>query len=73
MNRNIAAGVPLRNSVLMYIRGFFFWGEQYNSWPLWYLLSTVYALMLILLLLRRKLSYRGGCGLVWYFLLYLLG
>lgn len=37
---------------LLYIRGFFFIGQHYNSWQLWYLLSTIYALLLLIMLLK---------------------
>jgi peptidoglycan/LPS O-acetylase OafA/YrhL len=37
---------PVR-ATLIYIKGFIFVGEQYNSWPLWYLLSTIYAFAII--------------------------
>lgn len=47
---------PLLNFVLSYIRGLFFRGEQYNSWMLWYLLSTVYALVFILLAKKKRFS-----------------
>lgn len=40
-------------SVLYYIRGLVFVGEHYNSWPLWFLLSEIYALALFLLFLDR--------------------
>ncbi len=52
----ISSGNSLLLSVLRYIRGFVFVGEQYNSWHLWYLLSTIYALMFLLILLRLKQS-----------------
>ncbi|MBE5905191.1 MAG: acyltransferase [Lachnospiraceae bacterium] len=42
---------PLR-AVLVYIRGLFFVGEHYNSWPLWYLLSAIYTLLVILLFMK---------------------
>lgn len=46
-------------AVLLYIRKFIFVGEQYNSWHLWYLLSTIYALLFILILMKRKLSIKS--------------
>lgn len=52
----ISSGKGILKSVLTYIRGFIFIGEQYNSWHLWYLLSTIYALIFILFLLYLKLS-----------------
>lgn len=46
-------------AALRFIRGVFFTGQQYNSWQLWYLLSTIYSLVLILLFMRkfRKTEY----------------
>lgn len=52
----IAAGTPIMTAVLYYLRGFIFVGEQYNSWPLWYLLSTIYALLVIGFVLKSKRS-----------------
>lgn len=52
----ISSGTGVLKSVLIYIRGFVFIGEQYNSWQLWYLLSTIYALVFILILLYLKIS-----------------
>ncbi len=39
-------------AIVQYIKGFFLRGEQYNSWHLWYLLSTIYALLLIWAVLK---------------------
>lgn len=52
----ISSGTGVLKSVLLYIRGFVFVGEQYNSWHLWYLLSTIYALFFILILFNLKIS-----------------
>lgn len=49
----------LTEAALLYIRGLFFIGQQYNSWPLWYLLATIYALICIIVLMRFKVTYRG--------------
>ncbi len=49
-------GVSFLHQVIAFILGFVFVGEQYNSWPLWYLLSTIYALILILLLMKLKVN-----------------
>lgn len=43
----MSSSIPLAKEVLLYIRGFICVGEHYNSWPLWYLLSTLYGLVLI--------------------------
>ncbi len=42
--------------LLLYIRGFIFIGEHYNSWMLWYLLSTIYACCFIILCHKLHLS-----------------
>ncbi len=52
----IASGTKPIKAVLSYIRGFVFIGEQYNSWPLWYLLSTIYALLFIMLMVRHNVN-----------------
>ena len=49
----ITANIGIKSAVFLYIRGLLFVGEHYNSWILWYLLSTIYALVLILFLLKR--------------------
>ncbi len=59
---------PLK-AVIGYIRGFVFVGEQYNSWPLWYLPSSIYSLLLILFLVKRKKNIEyilciGGLGFI---------
>ena len=41
-------------SSISYIRNFFFVGEHYFSWQLWYLLSTVYGAVFISFLLKRR-------------------
>lgn len=43
-------------SVISYIKYFFLIGEHYNSWMLWYLLSTIYSLIFIYFLLKKKIS-----------------
>ena len=50
----VAAGKTLHRAIQLYIQGFFFVGQQYNSWPLWYLLSTFYTLGVLYLLLKHK-------------------
>ena len=52
----IDAELTLKESVMDYIRGFLFVGEHYNSWMLWYLLSTVYALFFVYILLKKKVK-----------------
>ena len=50
-NRN---RIPMLKEILLYLRGVLLLGQQYNSWPLWYLLSSIYALLLIYILIKRK-------------------
>lgn len=48
--------MPIFQSLISYLQGLILVGELYNSWHLWYLLSTVYALLFILLEIKRKKS-----------------
>lgn len=50
----VSAGISPIKAVIIYIRGFLLVGEQYNSWPLWYLLSTIYALLVIYFIFAAK-------------------
>ncbi len=43
---------PIR-CVFIFIRGLVLVGEQYNSWPLWYLLSIVYSLVFLSFFVKR--------------------
>jgi hypothetical protein len=45
-------GNPAYINALLFIRGTFLTGEHYNSWILWYLLATIYSLLLIGVLLK---------------------
>lgn len=45
-------GWDFLRSLRSYMQGFFFIGEHFNSWMLWYLLAVIYALALVLFLLR---------------------
>lgn len=50
----VASKTPVVKAVLLYIRGVFLIGELFSSWQLWYLLSTIYALILIGMTLKKK-------------------
>lgn len=52
----VSEDYPLMKSLAVYMKGLLFVGEHYNSWPLWYLLSTLYALLLVGFLLRKKVG-----------------
>lgn len=43
-------------SFISYFRSLVFVGEHYDSWMLWYLLSTIYALAFFLLLYKKNVS-----------------
>ncbi len=49
-------GYSLTKSAIYYIRGFFFVGEHYYSWPLWYLLSTIYSAIFFLILKKKNVK-----------------
>lgn len=46
--------MSMKMIIYKYLKGLFIIGEQYNSWPLWYLLASIYALAIILLLIKFK-------------------
>ena len=60
----IKTGTSFIKAVGSFLIGLFFVGEQYNNWVLWYLLSTIYAVLLIWLISRRGLRKRHLIGLV---------
>jgi len=41
---------PFQKDIILFIRGTFFFGENYYSWPLWFLLSMIYGTAFIYLL-----------------------
>lgn len=64
----IKHSTPVWKAFALYLRGLLLQGQQYNSWQLWYLLSTVYALCLLLWLYRRGATLKKaaivGCGIM---------
>ncbi len=52
----INSGQSFGTSAADYIRGFFLTGDHYNSYILWYLLSSIYALLLVFLLYRYNIK-----------------
>ena len=60
--------------VISYIRGLLLVGQHYNSWILWYLLSVIYALIMIIFLLKKRFSlYRiAFIGVIIFFVSYFL-
>lgn len=43
-------------AILKYIRGLLFIGEHYNSWILWFLLSSIYTLIFVYILYKNKVN-----------------
>ena len=48
-------GYSVQFSVTQYIKDFIFLGEHHLSWPLWYLLGTIYGLLFIMLMIKLQL------------------
>lgn len=61
---NIKIGQPIFKAIALYIRSFLFVGSWYNSWHLWYLLATIYAISVILLCKRKRLILVSLLGLI---------
>lgn len=57
------SGSSVKDSIIDYIKGLVFVGEHYNSYPLWYLLSTVYACLFILIIYKLGGSHKTVVGL----------
>jgi hypothetical protein len=51
-------GTSLLSAIKLFIVGFVFVGEQYNAWILWYLLSAVYALIVIIIINRTRITHK---------------
>ncbi|MBP3624064.1 MAG: hypothetical protein J6J19_08360 [Oscillospiraceae bacterium] len=54
------AGFSIIDGTMLYLRRFLFFGGQINSEFLWYLLSTIYAMLLIAFCLKKHIS---PCGI----------
>lgn len=48
----IQNGFTIMKGVMAYIRDLFYTGQHYNSWILWYILSSIYAFLAIYFVLR---------------------
>lgn len=65
-----SSGMGLKIGFFSFLRGVFLRGENYYSWPLWYLLSMVLSMILLLFFYKRRLSYIivFGISIVFYFI-----
>lgn len=52
----IKSDYSLLKSIIYFIRSFLFIGENYNSWPLWYLLSSIYCFIILYFFCKFKFS-----------------
>lgn len=52
VNAYISAEMGLCESIKSYVKKLIFVGEHHNSWMLWYLLSTIYALISVVFMLK---------------------
>lgn len=49
-------GDGMSKAAVLYVRNLIFQGEHYYSWPLWYLLSSIYAFIILYVLLKKKVG-----------------
>ena len=54
----ISTSTPFFEAFVSYSVWFVIVGEHYNSWMLWYLLATIYALIYVSLMSRKNVSIR---------------
>ena len=65
------SNMPLEKIIFSYLKGLFLVGEQYYSWPLWYLLGMVYILACSIVLKKNKKSLEKIC--LFNIIIYLIG
>lgn len=66
----IKLGIHIKVAIYQYVRDFFLIGEHYLSWHLWYLLGTIYGLLIITLMIKFHFSNFSMllCGFLFYIL-----
>ena len=57
----VAEKFTCKESVIDFVKGFVFVGEHYNSWILWYLLATIYAILFVLALRKLHFNIKTIC------------
>lgn len=55
----ISNQTPFYKAIILYLAEFFIFGEHSQSYILWYLLSTIYTLIAVLILFKKKCSLKG--------------
>lgn len=51
--KELKSGTSLIKIAILWARGFFVIGEQFCSWPLWYLLSLIFGVVIVKILLKK--------------------
>jgi len=57
--RYVTDDLTFQKNIVLFVRGTFFFGENYYSWPLWFLLSMTYSIALIYLLILINFKLRS--------------
>lgn len=52
----VTNGESIIHNIALFFRNLIFIGEHFNSWILWYLLSLIYGLTLLLFMYKKKVS-----------------
>lgn len=52
----VAKDYSVLKSIAVFFRNIFFVGEQWFSWPLWYMLSTIYAVIFLIVMIKYKVK-----------------
>jgi hypothetical protein len=55
--------MSLQQSISSFARGFLFVGENYYSWPLWYLLALIVSVFIIYIFIKLNLSITSICSI----------
>jgi len=55
----VNSGYSFAKSILKFVHSFIFIGTNYLSWPFWFLLSSIIAISIIYVLLKKKISEKG--------------
>ncbi|MDY6062561.1 MAG: hypothetical protein SPI53_02020 [Erysipelotrichaceae bacterium] len=56
IHHSVKVGWSFNKILSSYFQGLFYIGEQYNSWHLWYLLSTIYSLIIIIFFINKRVN-----------------
>ena len=54
-------GQSITKAIFSWVKGFLLLGEQFCSWPLWYLLSIIYGTFVLQIMARKSIDLKGKC------------